>query len=82
MTRSQSVTEIFDLTGRQAGQHGRLQRRDLGAAAVEQVAAREGQGHHEPAAVGRVAVPLDEAAAFQDRDHVRHRLRGHERMAG
>jgi hypothetical protein len=65
----------------QAGQHPLLQRAHPVPVAPQQGVAVLGQGQHQPAPVGGIAVPLDQSPSLQRRDHVRHGLRGHERVA-
>jgi hypothetical protein len=82
VARAQAPSELGDLVRGQAGHHARLQLGDRVAVGVEQRPARRRERHQEPPPVGHVAPALDEAAVLEDRDHVRHRLRRDERVAG
>ena len=81
MAGVQAAAQTGDIRLGEAGQHLRLQRGYPVPVAVEQFPAAGSQGDHQAAAVGPVAVPLDQAASFQRGDHVGHGLSGDERGA-
>src|SRR5512135_2526272 len=66
----QAAAQAGDLRPGEADEHLLFQRVHLVPVAVEQVPAGGGQRDDQAPAVGPVAVPFDQAASFQSRDHV------------